>query len=184
MRPVTQNTDTPDSADSTVEVQAGGRVTIALDLAKFVEVYYGDLDTHTDQVTHAVAKMIEPDINRDVRKKVDDEIGTKVGEIVTEAISEPFRVVGPYGQDTGKVTSLKELIMEEVSDWLSKPIRDGYNRSTGQTALQAFIRSEVNRVLENELRVAVADAKKEVVEAVRSKASEVITETIARTVKI
>lgn len=102
-----------------------------------------------------------------------DEIREQIKPIVEAAIATPFGQTNTFGEPTGNPTTLRELIVKEVQEYLGK--RDRYSEPT---TVQKFIAAEVHKALTAELLAAIADEKAKVVAAVRAKAAELIADAV------
>jgi hypothetical protein len=109
----------------------------------------------------------------DIRSEV---IREQVAPIVTEAISGPIQKTNHYGEPTSGTTTLRELIMAEVSTVINQ--KADRHSSSGQTMLQRNISQAVKTILEKELSEVFAAEKAKVVAAVRAKAADLIADAV------
>lgn len=109
----------------------------------------------------------------DIRTEVIRELVTP---IVAEAISGPIQKTNHYGEPTSGTTTLRELIMTEVSTVINQ--KADRHSSSGQTMLQRNISQAVKTILEKELAEVVAAEKAKVVAAVRAKAADLIADAV------
>lgn len=132
-----------------------------------------------------VASRIADDLKRDdsylgLRKRVmgirDEEIRALVRDQVTAALEAPLQQTNHYGEPTGQSTTLRELIMVEATKFFTEKTGD-YN-SPKFTAAERAIAAAVKDVLTKEITELVAEEKKKVVAAVRSKAGEIIADAV------
>lgn len=132
-------------------------------------------------MSQAVGK--DRDSWRDVLRRVngirDDIIAELVRPQVEEALEASITRTNSYGEPTGKTTTLREVIVDQAKQWLTKP-GNSFGRRDNDTNVQYLIKQEVDRALTTELKAAVQDARSEVTEAVKAKAAEVLTETITK----
>jgi hypothetical protein len=126
-------------------------------------------------------KYSESVINR-IRRRVDevrdDEIRAQVRPIIAEALVKGVRKTNTFGDPIGEPVMLRDLIIAEAQTLWSKTA-DAHSRSR-ETVLQKAIREEVESVFTKELKAVIAEAKSDVLEAVKGQASQVLTETIER----
>lgn len=136
-------------------------------------------------MSQAVGK--DRDTWRDVLRRVntirDDIIAEQIRPQVEEALEASITRTNTYGEPTGKTTTLREVIVDEAKKWLTKT-GDDFSSSRGprrgETNVQHLIRQEVDKALTTELRAAVQEAQGDVLETVKPKAAEVLTESIER----
>lgn len=130
----------------------------------------------------AVAAQIAADLKRDegypgLKSKVmevrNDEIREQIKPIVAKAIEGNIQKTNEWGQPVGQSTTLHELIVKEVNDYLKRKVSDGY-RSGNQTVIEKFVQDAVDKVVKKELAEAIVDEKTKVVAAVRAKAAELV----------
>jgi hypothetical protein len=107
-----------------------------------------------------------------------EEIRARVVPLIEDALSKGFQQTNSYGEPTGKVTTLREVIVAEAQAYLTKPA-DSYGRDKG-TVIQQFIRTEVAKAVKDELDEALKQARADVLGAVRSQAATLITQTITK----
>jgi len=105
----------------------------------------------------------------DIRTEV---IREQVTPIVAEAISGPIQKTNIYGEPTSGTTTLRELIMSEVSTVINQ--KADRHRSDSQTLLQRNISQAVKTILEKELSEVFAAEKAKVIAAVRAQAADLI----------
>ena len=112
----------------------------------------------------------------------DDLIVERLTPLIDEALTKSVQKTDAFGEPKGDPTTLREVILKRATDFLKQPrnSRIGQDR---QTDVQAFIDEAVSRTVTKELRQALEDARKEVVNAVRAEGAEVIAETIRRMAK-
>lgn len=164
--------------DTTIHETA--KVEITFSLADFVRHYYGDDDEpmRSNLMTTA-AELLIRDIRDDVRQAVAEQVKAQVGDVVRETLENGVRKTNTWGEPTGEVTTLRDMIAAEANAFLTKSVSRGYNNGS-ETQVQAYIRESVDRQIKKELQAAVDSAKKQVTAAVKDQAAQVITETVAR----
>ncbi len=108
---------------------------------------------------------------REVKTEVIRELVS--GEIVA-ALSEPIQKTTEWGDPVGPPTTLREQIAKAAQEAVKPSGRNDYQ----PTALEQFIRSEVDSALVKELRAAVEDEKAKVVAAIRAKAADLIAQAV------
>lgn len=149
--------------------------------------YTGDAESIDEAVILAAGKALaniiydsvgtKAALARSLRDEGVETVRREMEPIVRAALDEPFPVSNVYGEPTGRVVSLRELIMAEAKGWLEK--KEGpFDRQ--QTRLQKFISESVNQVIKRELTEALTAARAEVTAAVKNKGAELLAETIRR----
>lgn len=124
-------------------------------------VYDGDGEPHNeggrtiadvvvDAVTNRLCQAVTGSHGREVYRRIaevrDDEIRSMVRPIIEAALVDEIALTNTYGERTGKVTTLREVIVAETHKVLTK--RDGY--SGGPTVVEKLIRDEVSRTPEDD----------------------------------
>lgn len=106
----------------------------------------------------------------------DEEMRTAVKPIVAEALAGPIQKTNRYGEPTGATTTMRELIIAEVSKALHEKA-DRFS-SSGPTFLHKAVAETVRAMLDAELK-AVFDAEKaKIVAAVKDKAADLIADAV------
>jgi hypothetical protein len=150
-------------------------------------------DEESDSQRHrtlgdAVAYEIANDLKRDqfygeLKKRVntirDEEIRKLVSAEITAAMSADIPLTNGYGEQVGKTTTLRELIVAEGRKFFTEKRRaNGRYDGPTSTAAQDVVAAMVKDALTKELATAVAEEKTRVVEAVRAKGAELIGDAI------
>lgn len=151
--------------------------------------------TVEDLVLGLVAqKLVRNVVDRAAGKGRDgwyDSLGRKVAEIrdtliaeqleplVREALEGEYRATNGFGEPVGQPTTLRSVIAKQVDDWLNSRDGDTYRNPKRLTRLSALVAEQVDKAMTKELSAAVADAKAQVVAAVKAKGAEVLAKTIA-----
>lgn len=142
------------------------------------EYYPGSLE---DRIVSVAARQLVGEYDRDsLARKVEHMVTEQLAgivhevghEVVTAALEKPIRQTDRYGSPIGEPQPLAAWIEAE----LVKQMQVGSNRDAfgDRTKLAEFIRTEVDRKLEGELRGALDAAKSEVLDALRAKGNEVL----------
>lgn len=114
-----------------------------------------------------------------VREITNEEIRNRVIPMVNTALSTPLKKTNTYGEAIGPEITMRELIVEQVHDYLTKPSKNSISREN-RTNVQEFINNEVKKVVDKELRESLDKARQEVAIAVKDQAAEMIQKTIAK----
>ncbi|MFI6491270.1 hypothetical protein [Streptomyces sp. NPDC050564] len=137
-------------------------------------------------VAHLVAEQIVARLVRDdryprLRDKVteirDEEIRAAIRPSIVEAVNRPIKKTNGYGEATGQVTTLSEVIVDEARKYMKEPA-DKYRRENG-TVLQQLVRSAVKEAFETE----IADAVKQARDMVAAELGDTVSTQIAGAVK-
>lgn len=127
-------------------------------------------------VSRLVGSNDMPDLYRRVASIRDDVIREHLQPLISAALNKPVQKTNEYGRPRGEPIPLTELILTEVKSYLGKPLDRNIGRT--ETVVQKLIREEVERALLTELRDVIAEEKKRIVAAMRSKAAGIIAATI------
>ena len=141
---------------------------------------------------HLVADRLAQHYRSDLQKTVLDSVTTVIREQVTAIVESTIRgevrLTNGYGEATGKVTTLRERIVEEATAKLNSKVspRDGsYDRYSGResiTFINYVARQVAESALKNELaeaaKAAVADVKKAVTELVSAEIGKKVTQVV------
>jgi hypothetical protein len=164
---------------ATEKVQGAARVTIEIDLDKFVAntwqddngEYQDGRNSPRDQIVERAAQMIREDIGaeiiKDVRKAVTPTIEAQVGAVIMSALSGEFRPVDQWGEPGNKVTTLRAQIAKEATEWLTKKS----NRYDGPSNLQKIVKEVVDRTLSQDFAKIIAEEKAAIFEQIRAAAA-------------
>ncbi len=108
-------------------------------------------------------------------------ISARLGVILTETLERRFRPMDWMGQPKGEPTTLAEIIGEEAKTHLANAMAETNSRDPYSTkgAVRKFVRDEVSRQFEAELKGTLADAKAVVLKAVTDKGAEFLTQAFA-----
>lgn len=97
-----------------------------------------------------------------------------LGPIIRDAINKPLQLTNGYGEPTGKMTTLNEMIVTEVGRVLKEPA-DRHSSSRG-TLLQDIVRTVVTDTLKTELAEVVKEQKAAAVTLFRESAAKLLTD--------
>lgn len=118
-------------------------------------------------------------LTRRVASIRDEQIAAAVRPDVEAALAGTVQKTNSYGDPVGEPTTMRDLIVARVDEWLKSSDRDSFRNPKGLTKPQAIIAEQVDKVLAKEMKAAVDAAKAEVVAAVQAKGAELLAQTIA-----
>jgi len=111
---------------------------------------------------------------RDTINRVrEEEIRAQLAPVIAEAVNNPIVHTSVYGEPTGKTTTLRELIVKEAREALTRR-SDNYGRSN-ETNLSKIVRAEVERVFTKEVADTVKKVRAQVVGQIGDTAKDQIT---------
>lgn len=149
----------------TVQIDEITLDTVVADVVSYDEdgdlVHEGKQKTVADLVADRIATKVagSPEFT-ELRKRVtairDEMIRAKLEPVLTEAMQAPIRKTNWYGEPTGEVLTMRELIVESARDVFAKPDRSGRNQASWLTN---FIYDEVRGLFEKELKAEMKEAK-------------------------
>lgn len=147
-----------------------------------LERYEGEGQTLGQLLAAKLAKAIReseawPDVKQRVAAIRDEEIRARIVPQIERAMTEPIQKTNDWGSPIGAPTSLPELILKEVNDFLVRKLDTSY-RSNGQTVVEKMVAEAVDKKVRTELGEVVAEEKAKVVAAVRAKAAELIADAV------
>lgn len=129
-----------------------------------------------------VYAAIDNDARRDlalaVRNTRAEVIREQIAPLVAEALDGTIQQTNIYGEATGKSSTLREMVMAEITTYLTS--KKGRSRDVQTTAVEDLVAAAVKDVVGAELREAVDAAKAEVKAAITHAGAEVITETVQK----
>lgn len=136
------------------------------------------------QIMEMVAGKIVKDVlgtDNDFKKTLQASIHAQLAGIVDEAMGRQFQPLDWSGQPKGEPTTLAEIIGEETKTFLSSAMAepDRYDLSGKKGALRKFVRDEIGRQFQTELNNTLAEAKGQVLQAVKDKGAEFMTAAFA-----
>lgn len=169
-----------DDNNTPVSVQRGA-ATITIDLHELLDSagWYDEDSPHLNQVVGLAAQRVANDMTREIREGVRVKVEEEVESIVADALAEGIQPTDAYGSPVGNRTTLREIILKQADQLMKTPARDSFGRG-GETVIQKMVREEILKGFKNELTAAVNATKQEILEAMKTQAAEVITETIDR----
>lgn len=189
------------------EIQATVPITVTVDLQELLIANVGEIPPYTGDpddewepptpmigaIVTAVASQLAHTLKSDatgyngMKHAIRTLIDEKIAEIVTEQLEREFLPVDSYGEviRSAEPITLREQIKKQASDAFAKGLApsDRYGNTAGKGALKKYIDTEIDRLIKTELAKEVEAAKQQVVAKVRANAAQVITDTIARTVR-
>lgn len=148
------------------------------DLGSTVPQPYGEDITLGSLVAQEVASEFKQTEGWDgIRKRFqnlrDEEIRAQVAPIIAEAIHTPVVRTNVYGEPTGESTTLRELVVKEAREALTRR-EDRYGRDN-TTNLQKVIRAEVQAAFVKEVAAVVKEVRAQVVAEIGETARDQIT---------
>jgi hypothetical protein len=130
-------------------------------------------------VTAAASRLLAnmtDDERRDLRAKatekyerlMDERIAAQVDELMTE----PFQRHKPWGDKIGEPVTVRELLREQMEKWLKAPAsRDNFGSdNNGAKSLADLMQATTRQVMTQDMKAAVAEARKAVSDQIRTKA--------------
>lgn len=190
---------------STEEIQATVPITVTVDLQELLAAQVGEIPQYTGDpddeyepptpmvgaIVNGVAHIMASQLKNDatgyggMKSLIRDRIEAKIDEIVAVQLDREFLPVDAYGEvlRSAEPTTLREQIKKQASDALAKGMKpsDRYNSDLG--GIKKYIDSEIDKLIKTELLKEVESAKQQVVAKVRANAAQVITDTVARSVR-
>lgn len=139
------------------------------------------LDAIGERVAQILADGQRKEVQSFVRETMAATIKAQVDTVVRDAMTTPVQRTNEYGQPKGAPTTLAELVVAEVHDWLTKEVGD-YNRR--QTNLAKFVAAEVDKAIKEDLAGALKTARGEVTQRLRDKAAEALAATVASMARV
>jgi len=179
-------TDFPDAAD----VPALAQITISLSDPIGMAMHYDGDDAEQQPITLASAlldrleirfvRMFASQASELLNTRLAAHIDSVAADIVASAVDIPVRRTNEWGEPTGKETTVREAIQQQVTTWLTTRARD-YGRGSDDN-LGILIKREVEQALAKDMRAAVDAGKAEVLEALKVRAAELFADTLKRVV--
>lgn len=127
-------------------------------------VFVGEDDV--DRVPTALRRALEDQV-KDV---IAAQARAATPGIVNTILEQGVRAVGSFGDPHGPTMPVREFIAQEIKREMTR----GSGSRDGNTVLVKVIREEVQKVLADELKAVVEEAKGPVLDAVRTEASRVL----------
>jgi hypothetical protein len=114
---------------------------------------------------------------------LNERLSSIIEAMLNEAIGQAIQGTDHYGQPKGDPTTLHEVIVkraEQVLRTRRDPQRSGYGQD--KPLIEQIIDTEIGNAFKRELADVVAQARTEVLAAVKDQAAQIITDTIAKSV--
>jgi hypothetical protein len=181
------------SADSGV-TELPAQITLTLDLDHVLATAYQDYDGEwvdgqpvalgPDLINRAadrLAQKVYKDVHQQIQMRTLETVVEAIAGEVQLVLSQPFVPLTRYGSpvDSGKQTTLRELIGQELTNYLQGKERNAgtYRRTDGNHRTFAdLIKDEVEGAINNELRKEIDAAKAAAREIVRTRAAKMLAE--------
>ena len=161
------------------------KIVLELDLGSLWDSSEEGLTVADLIVRHAAERLLSSvgdEVRRSLldraRRIADEEIRERLAPEIERLLSEPVQQTDTWGAPRGPAKSLREVIFESASAQLS--VRRDQRSGSDRTPLEEFLRREVSQVFSKELTEAMAQAKAEVLAAVKDEGAKVLSETIMR----
>ena len=187
---------------TTETTKAGSGIEVTVDLSELIlgSGYEDEPRRLEDVVLDAAAALVvkrvvdtsegddaRRELFRQVRAVRSEEIREAVKPTIAEALSAAIQKTNTYGEPVGEPTTLRELILDEARDILTKarPNQDGYGRRRQESnVITELIKAEVEKAFATELRAEIKDEADRVRALVRAQAAEVLTEAMRRAIPL
>lgn len=154
---------------------------IEIDLEDVLTEHYGDGDAGRasmraaleDRAASLILNQLTHDERHETRQRVqairNEMIREHLAAEVARAVEDPIRRTTPWGETQGEETTVRELVRQELEDYLRKPAqRDAYGRSSDRPANLKELIAEVTRdVMGKEMRDTIAATRKQVAAMIR-----------------
>lgn len=146
---------------------------------------FADEQSASKAIVQEAARRVlaQRDLTEDVRRRVkqitDEEIRAAVGPMLEQALFEGVQPTDSFGTPKGERTTLRDMVVQEVRRDIGASKQPGFHGSK-QTLLEQIIGREVERVVREDLKQAMDEARKQVRAAVERKGAEVLAQTIER----
>lgn len=117
------------------------------------------------------------------KERLNSAINADLGAILDDELQKLYQPVDWSGQPKGEPTTLSQMVGEQAKTYMaeamSEPSKFDSNRGGHRGKLKKFIDEEVGRQFEGELKKTVIPAKEAVLEAVRKRGAEFMTQAFA-----
>lgn len=131
-------------------------------------------DIVLDRVAHLLLERVDRDDRDDLRRRVQtisaEEIVALVRPQVEAALTESITLTNAYGEPTGGTTTLREIIVKNAMEWLTKPRGASYSNKV--SPLAELISEQVDKAMKAEMSDAIKEAKVQALAAVKAKGAE------------
>ena len=126
----------------------------------------GDLYPTADMLGRVAEIIANRATSYDIRALVESEVRnlarSMAGATVTEVLAGPIQRTDGYGNHRGETTTVREMVLAAVEEWMRLPKGDSYrNPSMGES-----LKKLVDEILRKELQPTIDAAKKKVSEEV------------------
>lgn len=121
------------------------------------------------------------EVKATVKQHLADAIRDQVTGIVAETLTGEIRMTSPWGETVGKPTTLKAMIVEQATAFLTaKADRNRYSHEKVVTFAD-LLKAEVTDAMKTDLHDAIVEARKQVAVAVKERAGQLLGEVINTT---
>jgi hypothetical protein len=135
------------------------------------------LDAIGERVAQMLFDKIGADARESVRTRLNATIVSRIEAIVDAALDGEFQPVNPYGEKSGKPTTVRGLVIKLTEEWFNKKTGDYREQVTNG---EKFIRAAVEKVIKEDLEAALGGARAQVTQRLKDRAAEAMAATIAK----
>lgn len=126
-----------------------------------------------DVLAHRLIDEVRRDVKTAVKEALAEQIRDQVAGIVTETLTGELRTTNAWGESIGEPTTLREMIAKQATEFLTaKATSDRYGNKV--PGIAELLKTEVNDALTQELKATIVEARKQVAEAVKDRAGELL----------
>lgn len=121
------------------------------------------------------------DLRKRIRSITDDAIRIHVEPMIAQALVSSIQPTDAFGTPKGDPKTLPEIIVDRAIEYLREKVSEGgssYSKTV--TRVELFIRKEIGRQVEKDLKDALEEGRKEVRVALKMKGAEILERTIAK----
>lgn len=134
-----------------------------------------------DRLEVRFARMFASQASEMLNNRLAAHVDSVAADLVASAVDTPIKRTNEWGEPTGKETTVREAIQQQVKTWLTTRAKD-YGRGADDN-LGILIKREVEQALAKDMRAAVDAGKAEVAEAIKVRAAELFADTLRRVVQ-
>lgn len=147
--------------------------------------HHGDV-TLADRVAELVAKQIADNVHAELRqsykfdaaKIAEKKLDERVEALLSDALDKVVTPTDQFGSPKGEPRSVAQIMNDRITAWFtSKAGRDSYQSKTN---MQTFMDSAVDHRMKAEMTKAIADAKAEVLSALKDEAKNIMADAVAK----
>lgn len=138
-------------------------------------------DAIVQAAAHKLALEQNHEVRSDLRHLATNIVTQRIASTVDEVLREPIQRTSPWGEHRGEPVTVKDMVREELHQFMSRPPRDRYSFDRSKpNSLAELVQESTRTMLTGELKKTVEQAKENVHNTVTDAALKAAVEAISK----